>query len=288
MIRQIIVRNDLTAVPMTLEIDFIAGNNDFEKLIREGETITDGLGNVFYILKTERALQANSNSETKNEVLGGMFITAILNNCKEAAFVTSKSITKEKCTLSQVYKACGCKTGFVRNDLTLPRFYCYSGNTPSFQIMQALQESGAVVRWKNHQLHFFRIPDLFKQKPILELPSNGSKKDDSGFLERHDVPSFYSVDPTGQIIWGNRAKPRSARYVPNKTAQDLRNMGRCLVRAKILEVDLDERICAGDLIRILGDRDYVVITAAHAWTAGVDSQSKPQAITKLWLGVMKE
>lgn len=288
LVKQIIIRNDLTAVPMTLEVEFVAGTREFAELLKEGETLTDGLGNVFYILKTERTLKVGTRSADSAEIIGGMFVTAILNDCKEVAFVSEKGIIKEKCTLSQVYKAAGCKIGFVRNDLTVSRFYCYAGNTPTFQIMQTLQEEGAVVRWKEKRLQFLRIPDLFKQKPILEVPANGAKKDDAGFLERHDIPSFYSVNDQGSVIWGNRSKARSARFVPFKSQQALRNMSRCLVRSRIIEIDLDERICAGDLIRIIGDRDYVVITAAHVWNSGVDSESTPRALTKLWLGVMKE
>lgn len=285
LIKSAVLRSDLSPVPVTLEAEIRSGDEIMDKLLAEGKSLTDAFGNELQIVKSvrisDRVVQG-SREQT------GYRVTALLAACAQVAYVRSRAIIKENATLAGIYKAAGATVSGVESDFSVARFYCPVGETPSFHIARVLQEEGGVVRWKSTRLQFLGLKDLFRQKSVKTIPQNASENVQTGFLERHQVPWFFSLNDSGGFVFGNRSKARTVRYSPFKNAQKLQNMTRCLVLAKIARVDFDLRLRAGDIIEEEDAGKYAVITAAHVFRCGQDQGGTPEAYTKLWLGVLEE
>ena len=118
----------------------------------------------------------------------------------------------------------------------------------------------------------------------MTLAKNSMTDLDSGFLERHEIPTYYSIADDGSFVYGNKTKTRSAVFVPRKDERQLQNMSKCLVQRKTAKIALDIRLCAGDVIDIQGDKPLVIITAAHVFESGTDTGGSGSQFTKLWLG----
>lgn len=287
LIRASTLRSDMAPIPVTFEADIRAGDDSLEldKMLAEGKVLEMGGGDRLHIVKSVRA--AGKAAQAEREVAAHR-VTGLLESCLGAAYVRSRAIIKENAALSAIYKAAGATLKAVDADFPVSRFYCPVGETPTFHISRALQEEGGVVRWRNGKLQFMRLPDLFKQEPALTLPDNASDDVDGGFLERHEVPWFFSLDAVGQAVFGAREKPRVVRFSPFKDAQRLRNMTRCLVHRKTVKIDYDTRLGAGDLIAFAGGLKLAVITAAHFFSSGTDDGGDSETYTRLWLGAMEE
>lgn len=285
LIKSAVLRSDLSPVPVTLEAE-IRLDEGMAKLLSEGESVTTGEGDAIRIIKSVR----NDSPVIQGaREISTMRITGLLDACQSAdsssgiAFVRSRAIIKEDVTLSAIYRAAGARIRAVDADFHVPRFCCPIGGTPSFHIARILQEEGGTVRWKAGRLQFMRLGDLLKQDAIADLPNNSSDDIASGFLERHEVPWFYSLNASGDATFGNQSKPRNVRYSPFKNEQKLRNMSRCLVQRKVSKIGLAENISAGDAINFLGYGKLAVITAAHVFESGTDGGSCNQ-YTRIWTG----
>lgn len=281
LIQKAIIRSDLAPVPMSLEVTVKAGEENFDKWLQEGKTLT-ATGNVFQIIKSSYAEDRNSGAgERKNAVFE---VIALLQACADIAYVRKTAVIKENTSILQIYRSLGAKLKAVENDVPIERFSNFAGDTSSFLINRVLQEQGGVVRWKNSKMEFIRIRDLFKQKPALTLPENASDRVETEFLERHEVPWYFSLSPDGNFIHGDRAKARTVEYTPFKNQQQLINMSRCLVRRKVMNIKLNQKIGAGDLIQFSNGEKLAVMTAAHSFKNGADGENSAETITRLWLG----
>jgi hypothetical protein len=277
-IKSAILRSDLAPVPASLEAE-IRVDDELKKLLAEGKIITAG-GDNFRIVKSEGGAGRESQGQHDTSAVK---ITALLDACQPVAFVRQKSIIKENASLAGIYRATGATLKAIDADFAVPRFSCFVGQTPSFHIARALQEEGGVVRWKSGKMTFFRLPDLFKQKTVMTLPGNAFDDIESGFLERHEVPFFYSLADDGSFVYGNRNKSRTARFVPFKNALRLQNMTRCLITRKVSKrLTYAPKLAAGDLISIAGADPLVIVTAAHAFFSGTDGSGSNQ-YSRLWL-----
>lgn len=287
LIKAATLRSDMAPVPVTLEADIRAGDDSLEldKMLAEGKTLEISGGDKLHIVKSVRT--AGRTTQAEREV-AAYRVTALLDSCLGAAYVRSRAIIKEDAALSAIYKAAGATLKAVDADFPVPRFYCPVGETPTFHISRALQEEGGIVRWRNGKLQFIRLPDLFTQEPVLTLPDNASDDVDGGFLERHEVPWFFSLDAAGQAVFGARDKPRVVRFSPHKNVQRLRNMTRCLVHRKTVKINYDARLGAGDLIAFTGGLKLSVITAAHFFSSGTDDGGDSETYTRMWLGALEE
>jgi hypothetical protein len=276
-VKSIVLRSDLAPIPATLEAD-IRIDDELKRMLSEGKTISAN-GDVFYIIKSEGGHGRLTQGQHSTDAVR---ITALLNACHQSAFVREKAIIKENASLSEIYRASGASVKAIDADFAIPRFTCPVGQVPTFHIARALQEEGGVVRWKAGKMKFFRLRDLFQQKPVMSLPDIASENVNSGFLERHEVPFFYSLKGDGGFIHGNQAKARTARYAPFKNSLRLQNMTRCLVQKKVSKINLSPRLAAGDLIGITGAQPLVIVTAAHVLQSNTDGSGGNQ-YTKLWL-----
>ena len=285
LIDQAILRSDLSPIPVTLEADIRAGDDDFEARLQEGQLLKTVSGDEFYIIKSERT---SSRASLGDKELAGFRITALLNCCLSVAYVRSRAIIKENATLSAIYRAAGASIPSIQSDFPVPRFYCPIGQTPTFHIARVLQEEGGVVRWKNSKLQFIRLQGILDGKVVRTLPETAALDVNTGFLERHEVPWFFSLDEAGGVVFGNRDKPRSVQFSPFKNVQRLRNMTRCLIQRKTAKILYDINICAGDVIAFTGGTKYAVITAAHVFKSGSTDGGATEAFTRLWLGEVEQ
>lgn len=285
LVKKAVLRNDLSPIPVSLELEVCALDDELSKALSQGKTLKTLDGDKLTVVQAVKVAQNTSQAERQ---AGGIRITALLNSCLGIGNVLKRATVKENVSLSVIYRSCGALIRGIEADFPVPRFYCFAGDTPSFQIARILQEEGGVVRWKNSKLHFLRLADIFRQKSALTLPTSQSSSEQSEFLEVHAVPSFFSVSENARLVWGNTNQPRTARFSPFKNEQKLRNMTRCLVRKRVLNINLNMKICAGDLIEFTDGEKLAVITCAHVWKSGTDSDSKPQSYTRLWLGALKE
>jgi hypothetical protein len=103
----------------------------------------------------------------------------------------------------------------------------------------------------------------------------------------HRPHAGFTLQFNGAAVFGNREKPRAARYSPFKDAQRLRNMTRCLVHRKTMRIGYDGRVGAGDLIAFASGEKLVVITAAHVFSSGTDDGGASDTYTRLWLGALE-
>lgn len=285
LIDQAILRSDLSPIPVTLEADIRAGDDDFEARLQEGQLLKTVSGDEFYIIKSERT---SSRASLGDKELAGFRITALLNCCLSVAYVRSRAIIKENATLSAIYRAAGASIPSIQSDFPVPRFYCPIGQTPTFHIARVLQEEGGVVRWKNSKLQFIRLQGILDGKVVRTLPETATLDVNTGFLERHEVPWFFSLDETGGFVFGNRDKPRAVQFSPFKNVQRLRNMTRCLIHRKTAKILYDINICAGDVIAFTGGTKYAVITAAHVFKSGTSDGGAAETFTRLWLGEVEQ
>lgn len=276
------LRYDLAPVPVTLEADFRADDSLMENL-KEGRTLTTGHGDRLRIIYSRPVLGGTVRDEKLDSAIR---IVAFLEECAPASFVRERAIIQSRKTLHAIYRACGCPLQSVSADFAVPRFVCLTGDTPTMHIARALQEAGGVVAWRDGKLHFVRVPDLFKQQPVKQLPNSASDDVQSGFLERHEVPFFFTVDPTGAIKTGDRSKARSAHFAPHQNAAALHNMTHVLVRKKICKINFDASVRAGDLIDFAGGDKLTVLTACHFFASGTDRGGAQQQYSKLWMGGM--
>ncbi|MGH8424210.1 MAG: hypothetical protein ACRER3_17945 [Pseudomonas fluorescens] len=268
----------MAPVPVTLEAT-IRVDSDSRQHFVVGSIINTYSGYELEIIKSKSSGSGNVQGGQQAEFT--TFI-AVLRCVREITYVKTRAIIKANVALSEVYRSTGAKLKGIQGDFPVSRFVCLAGEVPSYHIARALQEGGGVVRWKNGRLEFMPLRGLFAQKPSTTI-SGATEDVQSGFLERHEIPFFYSLDADGAFVYGNRAKERSARFQPGISEMALRNMTSCLVLTKTAQVKYDEKLAAGDIAEIPGSDPLVIMTGATLFAAGVDGDP-PEQSTQLWLG----
>lgn len=278
-IRRAVLRTDLVPVPVTLEAE-IRIDDESRRLFDVGQVLTTYAGDPLEIIKSE---VVRSGAVQGGEEATFVRLIAILQPVKGVAFIKPKAIIKRNATLAEVYRSAGATLRAIEGDFTVPSFVCMAGEAPTYHIARALQEAGGVVRWRNGRLGFIGLRALLQQRPATSIVDSAADDVASGFLERHEIPAFASVDADGRFVYGNRSKARAIRYQHGMSEIALRNMTACLVHTKTTVVKYDTSIAAGDLVEVQGAQPLVVITAATLFAAGAEGDP-PQQYTRLWLG----
>jgi len=282
-IRRAVLRSDLVPVPLTLEAD-IRIDAESGPYFTVGRSIHTYANDEMEIVKSEVIPSGRVQGESEAAFVR---IIAILKPVKEVSFIKPYAIIKRGATLAEIYRAAGATLRGIEGDFAVSRYTCLVGEVPSYHISRALQEAGGVVRWRNGRLAFISLPGLFQQSPVDTVPAGNAETVDSGFRERHEIPSFYSLDADGQFVFGNRTKTRAVRFQQGANAPTLRNMTACLVVDRVSRFKYAPVIAAGDLVEVQGAGNRAVITAASVFEAGTDGES-PQQYTKLWLGRLQQ
>ena len=277
LIEQATLRNGLYPIPVTLEA-IITADDSLSAQLKQGKALQIGSGDKLRIIHVKNQ-QANAVQGVRQQ--SAISLVAVLDAVHPMAFARGQATMFEKSTLASIYRAVGCKLSQVDGDIPAAKFYVPVGKVATQAVAEVLQEECACVGWRAGKLFFKRLPDLYKSKPVLSLAPSSSDMEQNGFLQRHEIPSFYSIAPDGSIVYGDRAKARNSQFVPGKTETQLRNMSRCLIRRREQQVYYQQQICGGDLVEYVGEKKpLVVLTAAHVIQQG-------STYTKLWLGSLE-
>jgi len=276
-----VLRRDLAPIPLTLEADIVS-DESMESVLACGQLIQCG-ADTLHIIYTKRLATRQSQGVHERAALR---ITALLSECHQLAFVRQRAIIKENALLSTVYRACGAKLKQIQGDIALSRFTCLAGQVPTFALARVLQENGLGAFWQEGHLHFLRLPDLFKNEPVLILPDTASQVIESGFLQHHSSAQFFSLDQHGQIIHSLSVYARPFHFIPFANAHVLHNLSRPLIQCKSVSVALDLRLHAGQIVAFTGGKRLVIVTVAHYLTTGTDNGTSGESYSKLWLAYL--
>jgi len=274
-----VLRSDLVPIPLTLEAD-IRTEEETQDQLEVGKSLFLGNGDELEIIKSEYLQQGRQGC---GRLSAHKHVIAVLKSVAQTAYLKDKAIIKQDATLSEVYRACGATLKEIEGDFAVPRFVCLAGEVPTYHIARALQEAGGVVRWADGSLAFKKVADLFDQEPVDTVTPSATEDVESGFLERHDVPFFYSLDDSGEYVYGAREKTRTARFHPNAAEMDLRNMSDVLMLSKRAKLKYTEALHAGDLVEVAEQDPLAVMTAATLFAGAADGEAAHQ-FTRVWLG----
>lgn len=274
---RVVLRSDLTPVPETVEVT-VRDDPDFRWMWQEDSEITVGRdASVFRIVKD--GLGSDSGLIQGPRKLGTIPVTGIAASCAAITMPLQRAVVREGTSFGDIYRACGA-TAPVESNVPVPRFSSFVGDIPSFAVAVIMQEEATVPMMREGRIAFKRLTELVGQKPIATLPEAADRTEQSQFKERHQVPFGYSVDDTGAVIFGRKESGRAAIYLPRSDTRVLNNLSVALIRRKYLQSDFSPDILAGHSLQI-GDKSYVVITAAHVWDTETGGQTQ---YSKFWVG----
>lgn len=273
-----VLRTDLVPVPVSLELE-VRHDDELAKQLAEGQKIfVTGKAIELQIIKS----QIKQSPQIPDR--GMIQVTAVLSSCVAIGYRRQKAVILKSNSLGAIYKACGAKVS-IKNDFTVPLFVSFLGQVPSEMIAKVLQEEAAVVRLSGKQLDCVRLADLMKQAPKLSLPQGVGEQIESGFLERHLVPSFYSTGDNRAVVKGNIKKVRAMQYTPRHSERAANNMTSALITKQVLNLSYNDDYQAGDLFNI-GNTPMAIITAAHVYETENEGEGGNQ-YTRLWLGELE-
>jgi len=273
-----VLRTDLVPVPVSLELE-VRHDDELAKQLAEGQKIfVTGKAIELQIIKS----QIKQSPQIPDR--GMIQVTAVLSSCVAIGYRRQKAVILKSNSLGAIYKACGAKVS-IKNDFTVPLFVSFLGQVPSEMIAKVLQEEAAVVRLSGKQLDCVRLADLMKQAPKLSLPQGVGEQIESGFLERHLVPSFYSTGDNRAVVKGNTKKVRAMQYTPRHSERAANNMTSALITKQVLNLSYNDDYQAGDVFNI-GNTPMAIITAAHVYETENEGEGGNQ-YTRLWLGELE-
>jgi hypothetical protein len=276
-ILSVAIRSDLVPVPLTAEIVF-RSNDDLMQKMKSGERFRVGESADYFVSVFTEKVHVNGVQDGVK--LNEFKVIAFLDAVKEIAFTASRATCLEKTSILSIYQACGCKFA-GDSDVPVAKFANFAGQVPSFMMMRCLQESAAVITYKNGKLTALSLRNLNDKIADYIIPSLDNTRTESGFLERHEIPIFATPDPSGELVFGNQtSKTRSAKIVPKMDKLTLSNLSYVLVNRRTAKISLNQSIIAGDCVQ-LDDAKYIVITALHFSEL---SGKNVDAYTRLWLG----
>lgn len=273
----VVFRTDLVPIPRSVEL-LVRAQGDMEKNLAEGKVIYGGYEMLPYrIVNCNRVVTAKVQN---GSMMAALKVIALLDSCAQISYRLPKAVIKENVTFSEIYLACGATTK-IASDFSVSRFSCFRGMIPTYPIAQIMQEEGAVLALRNGALTMLRVPDLFKQQPKDAIGLvDSTDQIGSEYMARHEIPSFFSVDPSGDFVMGNFSVPRAVAYQPVADERVLNNMSRVLMTSHKMDSDIAQHIVAGDLLVITG-KPLVVITSAN-WF--YNNEGITETSSRFWLG----
>lgn len=279
-IQRWVMRSDLAPVPRTVEMT-VKVTGDIQEKLKVGAKFWTGREMLGYeIVKVDRADPSGVVQGTEQRQ--AMTVTALLSTCAQIAYRRATAVIAEGRTLGELFKACGATAG-IADDFTVARFACMRGQVPSFQLAVAMQEASAALVLRDKKLSVVRLPDLFARQPIDAVgQADTSAKIESEFLERHEVPSYFSTAENNAFVMGAFENARTSVYWPRANEGTLRNMSRVLVLRKVVPAAMCQEVIAGDVMTIEGEK-LVVMTAAHSYE---QRDGTTDTKSRLWLGAM--
>lgn len=277
-----VLRSDLAPVPRTVEMT-LQNKDGLEQKLAEGASFWTGRELLEYrVVKVARDKPV-AVIQGKDQ-LSSFSVTGLLASCAEIAFRRPRAVIRERASLGELYRACGAKAA-IANDFPVPRFACFAGQVPSIHLAKSMQEESAVLVFRDKRLSIERIADLFRQAPKDSIGQTDSTDlIQSEFLQRHEIPAFYSLGADGGFVFGAFENARQFQYMPRSDERTLRNASRVLVTKRIADSQLAEQINAGDVMDVMGEK-HVVVTAAHVMQR---EEGVTESNSKFWLGIMSK
>lgn len=273
-----VLRSDLAPVPRTVELTVQSKEGMAERL-RVGASIWTGRELLEYEIVNAKQTKIGGIVQDKDQV-GAIVVTALLKQCVGITYLRVRAVVLEATTLGEIYRACGA-TAAIADDFQIDRFSCLKGQVPSFWVAQALQEESSALVFRDNRLSVARLRDLLKQEPVDRIgQSDSTDTSESEFVERHSIPSFFSVGDDGAVVMGDMDVARGVRFLPRTPERVLRNATKVLVTRRIIDSDLAQQIGAGDVLDINGTR-MVVVTAAHEMRA---EDGRTATSSRFWMG----
>ncbi len=277
---QWVLRSDLAPIPRTVEF-IVTNKNGVDEIFFEGARFATGYENFVY--RVLKVVKGNPTAYIQDDSPMQTFtVYAVLDSVAGVCMVRDKAVIAQTTTLGQMYRACGSDSRLnIDNDIEIDSFCCFVGGTPTYEIAKALQETSTQIVIKGNRLVTMKLSDMLKQEPIDVIGQFDTTGNiDSEFLERHEVPSFFSIDENGEYVGGNLDKTRQVSFIPRKSENVLNDMSRVLIVRKIIDSDYAANVNAGMVIRVM-ERNYLIITAAH-YDYAVDGIKQMQS--RFWVG----
>lgn len=273
-------RSDLTPIPRTLEMT-VRSEDGLEGALKEGDRIQTGREMYWYkIVKTERDHPVGYIQHGAG--IQSMKVTALLDSCASISYRQKKAtVANSPAYIRTLYRMCGADVKFHPdyNPLVGP-FACFYGDVPSFAFVRLWQEYFRTLVLREGTFYLYPIPELLGQEPKQVMSEDTTELTSSEFMQRQEIPSYFSVDPYGEFVKGDYSRVRASLYSPRKEIGTLRLMTQVLVTRRIINSKLAEQIQAGDLI-VCGGIKQIVITAAHGFER---EEGSVDSWTRLWCG----
>lgn len=278
-----VLRTDLAPVPRTVEMT-LQVKDGIEQRLAEGATFWTGRELLPYrVVKSKR--DAATGVVQGKDQMATFSVTGLLSSCAQVSFRRPRAVIRENAQLGELFRACGA-TATIAGDLPVRRFTCFAGQVPSFHLAQAMQEESSVLVLRGGQLSIVRVADLFRQQPADIIDQTDSTElIESEYLQRHEIPAFFSLADDGSFVFGNFDATRAVRYLPRTEERALRNMTRVLVTRRVVDSQLAEQINAGDILQVAG-QNMAVITGAHVMQRGKNGAIESNS--KFWCGVLSQ
>ena len=283
LVRRVVLRSDLTPIPMTVEVD-VRLATETERAIQQDAVIEVGQQRTRMLLIKVERIQGGGAVQGDREV-GFLRATGMLESCAPAAQRLQRAIIREGATLGEIYRSFGARVS-IASDFAVPIWACYAGMTPTFEVSKALQEEAGALLYSGGQVQFRRLRELVAQKPTHYLEASQTRGVESAFLERHSVPFAFSTAPSGAFVLGRREAARGFAYRPRGDERVVRNLSAALVMRRTYRNILTPDVGAGTRFDVSG-APMVAITAAHVFESGGDSGGVEQ-YSKFWLGELVE
>lgn len=282
LIQSWILRCDMAPVPRTVEM-VIQDRDGLRDKLAEGARFWTGRELLEYQVVKVKQDKPAAVVQGKDQ-LSAFSVTALLASCAQVAYRRPRAVIQEQASIGELYRACGASAA-IADDIQIPRFACFAGQVPSFHLAQVMQEESAALVLRDGRLSIARIADLFRQEPKDVIGQTDSTDlIESEFLQRHEIPAFFSLDDSGGFVLGDFSRARQIQYLPRADERTLRNASRALVTKRVIDSEMAQQLSAGDVIEVGGEK-LVIITAAHVMRA---SGGKTDASSKFWCGSLSQ
>ena len=279
LVLRVILRTDLTPVPATLELE-VRKSDETDAALVQGATVRAGPDMTEFLLvkvvaNNDTGLLQGSRKFTSIKAIG------ILAACAPIAQRLQRAVVRELSSLGEIYRACGSQLR-IDSDCTIPRFSCFVGMVPSFEVAKVLQEEAAVLAYVGGRVQFRRLDELKQATAQQVLTSDATQLLECDFMERHTVPFAFTTDNTGTLVQGRRESARGVVYRPRGDQRIVNNLSRALIQRRKMRNILTPSLNAG--LRVDVDSvPHVAITAAHIYESGSGGETGDQ-YSQFWLG----
>ena len=269
------LRTDLVPVPVTLELTALSTPELDKALVVGAELLVGDIGILITIIK---AMPVKTQVIKNGRRIGGVACTGVLTSCKKLMEPVNNAINLTDTTFGGAVRASGA-TIAIADDLPLPRFVCFKGQTPSHQIAKYLQQEAAVIVFRRGQLSILKVDALLADEPIGKYDSSAIAWIDSPNVQATKTPSFVSMGADGSSVEGeNTTTGRPVSYLPGLDARQLKNLEKVLITRGTMIRPLDYKLQAGQLIQV-GKMKLTILTSANH----VNTTTNSVMATKVWL-----